>query len=89
MWRDGGGLMFCRTVPSWFWIDSPTWGAHQRPAVGQRGVGDGELERGHLHVTLADGEVDVVADGPRAVGPVGGPTAAQAVLGLALVGPGA
>ena len=55
-------------------------GTHDRAAVGQRRVGDGELERGDLDVALADGEVDVVADRPRAA--VGDPAAG--VLGLAL-----
>jgi len=36
-------------------------GTHDRPPVGDRRVGDGELERRHLHVALADGQVDVVA----------------------------
>ena len=36
-------------------------------AVGDRGVGDRELERRRLQVALTDGEVDVVAAAPRAV----------------------
>ena len=57
-------------------------------AVGDRRVGDRELERRHLYVALPDREVDVVADGPGAVGAVSDPTPARSVLRLALEGPG-
>ena len=63
-------------------------GAHDGPAVGDRRVGGRELQRRHLHVTLADREVDVVADRPRPVGAVGDPAPSGRVLGLALERPG-
>ena len=40
----------------------------QRAAVGERGVGVGELERRDEHLALADGDVDVVAGLPHAIG---------------------
>ena len=41
--------------------------AHDAAAVGDRGVGDRHLQRRGLQVALADREVDVVADRPRAL----------------------
>ena len=43
----------------------PRCGRDDRAAVGQRRVGDRELQRRGLQVALADGEVDVVARRPR------------------------
>ena len=51
-----------------------------RAAVGQRRVGDRDLQRRRLQIALADGEVDAVAGRPRAVDP-----AALVQRGLALV----
>src|SRR3954466_526348 len=47
--------------------------AHAMVAVGQDRVDHGHLQRRGLQVALADGEVDLVALGPRAVGAVGDP----------------
>ncbi len=58
--------------------------AHDLAAVGQRRVDDGQLQRRHLDVALADREVDVVADRPRIA--VGDPAPARRrrVLGAAV-----
>ncbi len=53
--------------------------AHHRAAVGDRRVGDRHLQRVGLQVALADGEVDVVARRPLAVGEL---------LAVELVAPG-
>ena len=77
-WRSLGAIFMCRagagldaaaaTRPAASSISMPTCGRGTRAAVGQRRVGDGHLQRRGLQVALADGEVDVVAHRPRAVG---------------------